>query len=110
MIWKHLTTIDQLTEIDTLSKERSVLIFKHSTRCSISHAALGRFERNWENEKSPLLEVYYLDLLQHRDVSDAIATRYALEHQSPQALIIRNGKCVFSQTHSGIRLEDLLAI
>lgn len=108
MNWEHITTIDQLSEIDALSKEQSVLLFKHSTRCSISHAALNRLERNWQTNNTTQLKVYYLDLLQHRDVSDAIASRYAIEHQSPQALIIRNGKCVFSQTHSGIRLEDLL--
>ncbi len=108
MNWKNLTSSDQLAVIDAASQTQAVLIFKHSTRCSISTAALGRLERNWQNEHKEQLEIYYLDLLQHRDVSNAIAEHYSVEHQSPQALIIRNGKCVFSQTHSGIRLEELL--
>lgn len=109
MNWQLLTQLNQLNEIDEQSKTASVLIFKHSTRCSISHAALDRLERNWKTEFGDKLKIYYLDLLQHRDISNAIAERYNIEHQSPQALIIKDGKCIFSQTHSGIRLGDLLA-
>jgi bacillithiol system protein YtxJ len=108
MNWQTLSAIDQLHQIDELSKTKNILIFKHSTRCSISDAALNRVERNWKAEDETSLMPFYLDLLKHRDVSNAIAQHYQIEHQSPQALIIKNGKCIFSQTHSAIRLEELL--
>jgi len=108
MNWQTLSAIDQLHQIDELSKTKNILIFKHSTRCSISDAALNRVERNWKAEDETSLMPFYLDLLKRRDVSNAIAQHYQIEHQSPQALIIKNGKCIFSQTHSAIRLEELL--
>lgn len=109
MNWKSITDIKQLELIDEQSFTKKALIFKHSTRCSISSASLNRIERNWKEEYSDKLDVYYLDLLQYRDISNAIAAHYQIIHQSPQALIISNGKCIFSQTHSEINLNDLLS-
>lgn len=107
--WLLLTDIQQLKQVDEFSKTKKVLLFKHSTRCSISSAALGRIERNWKTENENQLLAFYLDLIRYRDISDAIAERYGVIHQSPQALIISDGKCIFSQTHSAIRLEELLS-
>ncbi|MBU3662306.1 MAG: bacillithiol system redox-active protein YtxJ, partial [Bacteroidetes bacterium] len=86
--------LSQLQEIDELSKEKSVIIFKHSTRCSISAMALNRFEKAYAAENPNTLPVYYLDLLQFRPISNEIANRYGIEHQSPQTLLIKNGVCV----------------
>lgn len=109
MKWNQLTSIGQLAELDEQSKTKPVLILKHSTRCSISLAALGRLERNWKEENSTLIEPFYLDLLQHRDVSNFIAQHYHIEHESPQALLLKNGKCIYSQTHMAINVPDILA-
>jgi bacillithiol system protein YtxJ len=108
MNWKRITRSEHLKRIEEESRRNSVLIFKHSTRCSISDAALGRLQRNWKEEDGMALSCYCLDLLQHRELSNRIAEQYGVVHQSPQALIIRDGKCVFSQTHSQIRLSELL--
>ncbi|MCU0359389.1 MAG: bacillithiol system redox-active protein YtxJ [Bacteroidia bacterium] len=108
MNWKHITNPGHITQINEESKQQNVLIFKHSTRCSISDAALGRLERNWKDENLNQLSCYYLDLIQYRDLSDLISKTYGIHHESPQALIIKDGKCVFSQTHSQIRLSELL--
>ena len=108
MNWNQLTSIDQLELIDQESKTMPVMLFKHSTRCSISDAALGRMERKWLEENSAVLKPYYLDLIAHRDISNAIAERYNILHESPQALIISNGKCVLSQTHMNISLNEIL--
>jgi bacillithiol system protein YtxJ len=105
MEWNKLESVDQLDLIDAESKEQDVLIFKHSTRCSISSAALARLERSW-NASVPA-KVYYLDLLEFRPVSNAIAARYGVEHQSPQALLIRNGACIYHESHMGISVEDM---
>lgn len=109
MKWNELNNIDQLAIIDRESTAQKILILKHSTRCSISSAALARVERKWKDEDAEILKPYYLDLLAHRDISNAIAERYNIVHESPQALIILNGKCIFSQTHMEINVDDLMS-
>jgi bacillithiol system protein YtxJ len=109
MNWNTLSSSEQLAQINELSKTKPVLILKHSTRCSISSAALSRFERNWKEENEKVVEPYYLDLLAHRDISNTIASYYNIEHESPQVLLIKNSKCVFAQTHMGISVSDILA-
>jgi bacillithiol system protein YtxJ len=106
MKWNLITSPGQLDLIDENSKNSTILILKHSTRCSISAAALGRLERQWKDE-APLVP-YFLDLLKHRDISDQIASRYGVTHKSPQVLVIRNGKCVFSQSHMDISFQEIL--
>ena len=101
------TDLGQLNEIIDLSHEKPVLIFKHSTRCSISRMALSKTERNW-NFTDAQVQPYYLDLLQHRIISNKIAEQFNVEHQSPQLLLIKDGKCVFSSTHNDIDPSDLV--
>ena len=108
MNWKSLSSLEQLNEIDAASKSKPVLIFKHSTRCSISSAALSRFERNYDAQHDAKVDFYFLDLLSHRDISNAIANRYQVEHQSPQALLIQNGKSIFESSHFEIDYQEIL--
>jgi bacillithiol system protein YtxJ len=108
MNWTPLNTISQLDDIDALSKQQAVLIYKHSTRCHICTTALGRLERKWDAADDATLKPYFLDLLKYREVSDAISQRYGVEHQSPQVLVIRNGKCVYSKTHMEISYDELM--
>jgi len=107
MNWTELNDISQLTKINEESKTNPVMILKHSTRCSISSAALGRIERKWNPDSK--IKTYLLDLLAHRDISNAIAEHYKTEHQSPQILLITDGKCTFSRTHFEINAEEILA-
>lgn len=109
MNWNELNNIEQLAEIDAASAHKLVLVFKHSTRCSISSAAIGRIERGWKEENAARLTPYYLDLIAHRDVSNTIAEHYRIVHESPQVLLIRNGICVYSESHMGIALPAILA-
>ena len=108
MQWIQLTDQAQLSAIDELSKERPVLIFKHSTRCMISGLVLNRLERDWPGQLDNDLPVYFLDLLRHRPLSDAIEARYGVEHASPQVLLIRNGACVHTASHLEIHHADLM--
>jgi len=111
MLWHKLSDISQLNDIQNLSKEQSsqgltVLLFKHSTRCSISSMALSRLESKWiDNENIP---TYYLDLLNHRDISNEIASLYDVDHASPQVLLIKNGVCVYHNSHNGINAAEIL--
>ena len=99
--WLPLNSIEQLEEIKQKSKTEYVFIFKHSTRCSISSIVLKRFEGLFKEEHQEL-KVYYLDLLNYRNISDEIAHRFDVFHQSPQALLIKEGKCIYDASHSMI--------
>jgi len=104
--WNALTEIKQLDAIVTASAEKPVVIFKHSTRCSISRMALKNFEREYNLEESEVAP-YFLDLLEHRDISNEIAQKFQVIHQSPQLLLIKNGKSVYDVSHSEIDAEAL---
>lgn len=104
MNWIALTDEQQLQEINDLSTTQPVVIFKHSTRCSISTMAKSRLER----EKTPEnASFYYLDLIKYRSISNKIATDYSVHHESPQILLIKNGECVYEETHNGISMGDI---
>ncbi len=105
MNWLQLTDLGQLNEISDLSFQKPVAIFKHSTRCSISRMALKQFENefNLEDKVTP----YYLDLLEFRSISNEIAARFGVMHQSPQLILIKDGNAIYSATHGDIQVEDL---
>ncbi|WP_333876934.1 bacillithiol system redox-active protein YtxJ [Flavobacterium sp.] len=106
MAWRALTDLGQLNEIVNESTEKLVVIFKHSTRCSISRMALGQFEQefNLEGKVVP----YYLDLLEHRDISNEIAYRFGVYHQSPQLIVIKDGKAIYDRSHESIDATKLV--
>jgi len=109
MNWQNLNSVEQLQSIKESSKQNPVLIFKHSTRCSISRAALDRLQRNWKQEEMKSVKPFYLDLLEHPDVSGQVALDFAVEHESPQVLLIRDGKAVYDRSHLEINYQDILA-
>jgi bacillithiol system protein YtxJ len=104
MNWIELITEEQLAAINQASVEHPVVIFKHSTRCSISAMVKSRFERG---EAPADVSFYYLDLIRYRPISNKIAHDYAVEHESPQLLLIKNGSCVYNESHNGISMEEL---
>jgi bacillithiol system protein YtxJ len=103
--WIELTDLGQLNEIMELSHQQPVAIFKHSTRCSISRMALKQFENEFDLEGS--VTPYFLDLLNHRDILQEIAVRFDVYHQSPQLLLIKEGKSVYDASHSDIDALEL---
>jgi bacillithiol system protein YtxJ len=107
MNWNNLSVESQLETINAESFEQPVLIFKHSTRCSISATALNRFERNYNQTDVADLKPYYLDLIAHRPISAEIAQRFGVHHESPQILLIHNGKSVYDASHYDISFADL---
>jgi bacillithiol system protein YtxJ len=110
MNWIPLQSLDHLDTVLNESAHHKILIYKHSTRCSISRTALDRLERNWA-EEFPDTKNYFLDLLSFRDISNAIAERFDVEHQSPQVLIISKGKSIYDRSHLEIdyhQIKDIL--
>jgi bacillithiol system protein YtxJ len=104
MNWIDLNDEQQLADIKQLSKTRPQVIFKHSTRCSISIMAKSRLERNKQPDSG---DFYFLDLLKHRSLSDQIAEDFAVSHESPQILLIKNTACVYDESHSGIQMDEI---
>lgn len=105
MQWIPLTDEKQLTDIISKSAERPQVIFKHSTRCSISAVALQRLQK----ESAPSdFDFYMLDLLAYRNISNKIAEQFGVYHESPQVLVIRNGECVYDESHLGISMHDII--
>lgn len=98
--WVPLVDLGQLNEIILSSSEKPVVIFKHSTRCSVSRMALKQFENEFDLDQKVTL--YFLDLLEYRAISNAIAERFKIQHQSPQLLLIKNGVSVYDVSHSAI--------
>ena len=105
--WQQLTQEDQLTDIARESHEQPVLIFKHSTSCSISAAAKSKLERQWADAGLEEAKIYYLDLLRYRHISGAIADKFGVRHESPQLLLIQDGECSYNASHMGIRLSEV---
>ena len=104
MNWIDLTNVSQLAEIKEQSKVKPQLIFKHSTRCSISSVAKSRLERSTPPEN---VDFYFLDLIKNRDISNKIAEEFSVSHESPQVLLIKNGECVYDESHSGISMDEI---
>ncbi len=104
--WIDLTDISQLNQIIEESKSIPVLIYKHSTRCSVSIMAKNHLDRNWELDEDKM-KCYYLDLLKHRDISNEIANVFNVIHQSPQVLIIKNGACIYNASHDSINVRTI---
>ena len=105
MHWVHLTDDEQLNQIINKSQDKPQVIFKHSTRCSISALALQRLQKVAQPGD---IDFYFLDLLAYRKLSDRIAEVFDVEHESPQVLLIRAGKCVYDESHMGIRMEQIV--
>lgn len=103
--WEYLSDIEGLDSIIERSSNETVGIFKHSTRCSISSMAKSRIETNF-SDQSPSL--YLLDLITYRSVSNEIAERFGIRHESPQIILIRNGKAVYNASHGRINMTDTL--
>jgi len=106
IIWHPMKDLNQMAEIEKQSFEKPVFIFKHSTRCSISRMALKQFEGHYAIGEEEA-DAYFLDLLSYRNISDDIARRFGVVHQSPQLVLIKDGKCVFTASHADINAEEL---
>lgn len=104
--WHVLGQIEQLDAIIEESKSKPVAIFKHSTRCGVSRGVLKTFEKNYTLSKEQL-SLYFLDLLANRNISNEIAARFKVHHESPQMIVIKNGVVVYHDSHHSIQASDL---
>jgi bacillithiol system protein YtxJ len=104
--WIPLESEPQLASIIEGSTAQTALIFKHSTRCSISSMAKSRLEKAWHFSNEEITP-YYLDLIEHRNISSAIADKLDVYHESPQVLLIKNGECIYDASHLDISVAEI---
>ena len=108
MNWNIITSAADLAALTQASHEHPALIFKHSTRCSISATALNRLERRWDGSRAGNLVPYFLDLIAYRSVSNQIAQDFGVQHESPQVLLIHQGKCIYHASHLDIDFNEIV--
>jgi bacillithiol system protein YtxJ len=104
--WIPLNKLPQLDFIKSKSSTKTQVIFKHSTRCGVSRMVLNQFVDAYKLTETDL-DLYYLDLLNYRDVSNEIAAKFQVMHQSPQLLVLKNGVVVAQDSHGAINAIDL---
>lgn len=104
--WNELNSSEQLEEINDRSFSKKQALFKHSTRCSISSMVKNRLERDYDISSDDL-NIFYLDLIAHRNISNEISEKWSVHHESPQMIIIENGKAIYHSSHTDISVEKI---
>ncbi|WP_294272118.1 bacillithiol system redox-active protein YtxJ [uncultured Chryseobacterium sp.] len=104
--WKPIESEQELAEAIERSSHKKIAIFKHSTSCFISKTVLRNFEKEVA-ETAPDAELYYLDLLAYRPISNKIAEDFDITHQSPQLIVIEHGKALNNASHQSISISQL---
>jgi bacillithiol system protein YtxJ len=107
MNWTSLESTDQ---IDNIKHQQGYnLIFKHSTRCSISMMVKKRFELDWDKLPQDL-PLYFLDLIKYRELSAKVASDFQVHHESPQLLLIKDGECILDLSHGEVSVEETISV
>ena len=105
--WIDLNSMEQIDEIEKVSEEKTVAILKHSTTCGISRMVLKMFESDYDLDENQPIALYFLDLRSYRDVSNEIAARFKVKHESPQLIVLKNREVVHHASHQGISADKL---
>ncbi|MBD8018273.1 bacillithiol system redox-active protein YtxJ [Kaistella pullorum] len=104
--WKYIESESDLDKAISESSERKVAIFKHSTRCHISKMVLKNFEREVQQNDGDV-SYYFLDLLEYRPISNRIESDLNVVHQSPQLIVLKDGKAINHMSHQGITTSGI---
>jgi len=105
--WIDLNSMEQLDEIENTSEDKTVAILKHSTRCGVSKMVLRMFESDYDIDENEPVELYFLDLISHREISNEIANRFKVHHESPQLIVLKNREVVHHSSHQSISADKL---
>lgn len=103
---EELLDVDQLETVWELSQEKPVLLFKQSTTCPVSAEAFEQFQ-TFISENSTDLASFFVKVRETRPVSDEIAEKLDVRHQSPQILLIKDGKSKWDASHMKITVESI---
>ena len=105
--WIDLNSMEQLDGIEKASENKMIAILKHSTRCGISRMVLRMFESDYDIDENEPIDLYFLDLIAYRDISNEIAERFNVRHESPQLIVIKNREVVHHSSHQAISANKL---
>jgi len=105
--YQEITSPAELAELLRLSAEQPVLVFKHSSSCGLSQRAFGEFERYLQSPESQAVRNFLIVVQKARDVSNQIANLLSVEHESPQAILIRGGQAIWNDSHLALKSEKL---
>ncbi len=105
--WNALSTNEDWVDVLKASEKGSVVLFKHSTRCSISSMVLNRVEQSLD-DLSKVASCHLLDLIAFRDLSNTVASEMDIKHESPQVLVLKNRVCIYTSSHYDIRPSNIL--
>jgi bacillithiol system protein YtxJ len=104
------TSLESAQQINGIKQQHGYsLIFKHSTRCSISMMVKKRFELDW-NKLPENLPLYFLDLIKFRELSNQVAQDFQIYHESPQLLLIKDGECILDLSHGQVSVEETMSV
>jgi bacillithiol system protein YtxJ len=100
---QHLVQLDQLL---TESQHRPILLFKHSFTCGVSAEALDEII---EHLNAHALDAGYaiVTVQTHREISNEVAVRLGVRHQSPQAIVIKDGRAVWTASHFRVNAAEI---
>lgn len=105
--WNVLESIPEVDEIFEQSKRRPQLLYKHSNRCGTCLFTKSEIE-NSSDDILKHSEMHFIDVISCRKVSDYIAEKLDIWHESPQAILLKNGKVVWHASHSAIKSTKIL--
>lgn len=105
MNWQPLTSVEQLVEL--ANQPQPFVVFKHSTRCSVSSMAKRSVEFDFDQLPTDQ-KIYFLDLIALREISNFIAERWNIRHESPQMLVLQGDSCLFHASHQDISIPSIL--
>ena len=105
MHWIHLTHEDQLQKIIVRSEEKPQVVFKYSSHCHLSETILTQLQKNCCPDH---MDFHFLDLTDHENISKKISEKFHITHQSPQILLIKEGACIYQESHSEISLKEII--
>lgn len=104
--WEMISSEQDLRNVMENTSVKPALFYKHSTRCSISSMALNRLESEWETAIENC-NLYFIDLIAHRNVSNLLADLTGVPHQSPQAILVKNNEVLYDASHSSINAKNI---
>lgn len=95
---KEITTIEEIDKAIALSDDKLQIFFKHSTACPISRMAYEKLRTNYPLDLSQA-DIYYIGVIEQRPLSNYLADKLSVKHESPQMIVLKKGKAIFDESH-----------
>ena len=108
MEWNPLQTEAELDALIQQSNISPCLIYKHSSRCSLSYVARSRLESRAKDLTG--ISLYLIDLIKNRNISNLVAEKLYVHHESPQIILVEKEECILDNSHLGIRVDEILEV